>query len=89
MDIEKLKRHKIKGFDQIPTDVIKVEGRTICSGIHKLISFWNKEELPERWKDSIIVSMCRKGDKTNLVIIENYQFRQLVTKKFLTSYCQG
>jgi len=46
--IEKLKRHKSPGIDQIPTEVIKVGGTTIRSVIHKLInSIWNKEELPE------------------------------------------
>ena len=34
--------------------------------IHKLIvSIWNKEELPEEWKESIIVSVYKKGDKTD------------------------
>jgi len=34
--------------------------------IHKLIiSIWNKEELPGEWKESIIVSIHKKGDKTD------------------------
>ena len=46
--IEKLKSHKSPGIDQIPAEVIKAGGKTICSEIHKLIiSIWNKEELPE------------------------------------------
>jgi hypothetical protein len=33
--------------------------------IHKLInSIWNKEKLPDQWKDSIIVPVHKKGDKT-------------------------
>ena len=28
--IEKLKRHKSPGIDQIPAELIKVRGRTIC-----------------------------------------------------------
>jgi hypothetical protein len=56
MAIEKLKRHKSPGIDQISAQLIKAEGRTICSEIHKLInSIWDKEELPEQWKKSIIV----------------------------------
>jgi len=44
----------------------KAGGRTICYEIHKLIiSIWNKEKLPEEWKESIIVPICKKGDKTN------------------------
>jgi hypothetical protein len=35
------------------------------SEIHKLIkSIWNKEELPHQWKESIIVPIHKKGDKT-------------------------
>ena len=64
--IEKLKSHKSPGIDQIPTELIKEGGRTIRYHIHKLIvSIWNKEELPEEWKQSIIVPIHKKGDKTD------------------------
>ena len=37
-----------------------------CSEIHKLIiSIWYKGELPEEWKESIIVPIHKKGDKTD------------------------
>jgi len=29
-----------------------------------IISVWNKEELPEEWKESIIVPVDKKSDKT-------------------------
>ena len=64
--IEKLKNHKSPGSDQIPAELIKAGGRTIRYEIHKLIiSIWNKEELPDEWKESIIVPFYEKGDKTN------------------------
>jgi len=57
-------RHKLPSTDQIPAELIKAEGRAIRSEIHKLInSVWNKEELPEEWKESIIVPVYKKGDK--------------------------
>jgi hypothetical protein len=54
--IEKLKGCKSLGIDWIPVELLKAGGRTICSEIRKLnISIWNKEELPEECKESIIV----------------------------------
>ena len=47
-------------------ELIKAGGRTICLEIHKLIiSISKKEKLPEEWKESIIVPIRKKGDKTN------------------------
>src|SRR5215469_15202117 len=64
--IGKLKSHKSPGIDQIPAELIKAGGRTICSEIRKLIiSIWNKEEFPEEWKESVIVPFYKKGDKTH------------------------
>jgi hypothetical protein len=32
--------------------------------IHKLIiSIWNKEELPDQWKESMMVPIYKKGDR--------------------------
>jgi len=69
--IEKLKSHKSPGSDQIPTDMIQAGGRTIRYEIHKLIiAIWNKEELPEEWKESIIVLIHKKGDR---IYCRNYR----------------
>jgi hypothetical protein len=66
MAVEKLKRHKSAGFDQIPAEYIKVGGRTIHSEIHKLNNLiWNKKELPEELKGMVIVPVYKKGDKTD------------------------
>jgi len=51
--IGKINNNKSPGIDQIPAELIKAGGRTICCAIHKLIiSIWNKEQLPEEWKES-------------------------------------
>jgi len=48
--------------------LITTRGKTIHSQTHKLInSFWNKEELPEEWKESIIVPVYSKGEKTECI----------------------
>jgi hypothetical protein len=44
----------------------QAESETLVSVIHKLInSIWNKEELTDPWKGSIIVPIHKKGDKTD------------------------
>jgi len=64
--IDKLKSHKSPGIDQISAELIKAGGRTICLEIHILIaSIWKSEKLPEEWKESIIIPMHKKGDKTD------------------------
>jgi hypothetical protein len=88
--IEKLKNHKSPGNDQIPAELIKAGGRTIRCAINKLIiSIWNEEELPEEWKESIIVPSHKKGDKTDLITTGAYHFCQLLTKFCPTSCSQG
>ena len=38
----------------------------MCLEIHKLItSIWEREKLPEEWKESVIVTIHKKGDKTD------------------------
>jgi hypothetical protein len=37
--MEKLKRHKSPGIDEIPAKLIKADGRKIRSEIHKLIDY--------------------------------------------------
>ena len=65
--IDKLKSHKSPGIDQIPAELIKAGGRTICLEIRKLItSIWKKEELAEEWKESIILPIHKKVDKNRL-----------------------
>jgi hypothetical protein len=62
--IAKLKKYKSPGTDEIPTELIKVGGIILLSAIHKPInSVWNKEELPDQWKESIIIPVNEKGDK--------------------------
>jgi hypothetical protein len=64
--ITKFKKYKSPGSDQIPAELIQAEGKILLFAIHKLInSVWNKEELPDQWKESNIVPVHKKGDKTD------------------------
>jgi hypothetical protein len=64
--IAMFKKYKSPGSDQIPAELIKARGEMLLSAIHKLInSIWNEEQLPDQWKESIIVPVYKKGDKTD------------------------
>jgi hypothetical protein len=64
--IAKLKKYESPGSDQIPSELIQAGGEMLLSAIHKLInSIWDKEELPDQWKEPIIVPVHKKGDKTD------------------------
>jgi hypothetical protein len=64
--IAKLKKYKSPGSDQIPAELIQAGGETLVSVIQKLVSsVWNKEELPDQWRESIIEPVYKTGDKTD------------------------
>ena len=87
--IEKLKRYESPDIDQIPSELIKAGCRTIRSEVHKLIcSIWNKEELPEEWKESAIVPIYRKGDK-QIVVIKSLSILSATYNILSTSCCRG
>jgi hypothetical protein len=64
--VRNLKRYRVPGSDQIPAELIQAgRGGILHFEIHKLIMLiWNKEELPHQWKESIVIPIHKKGDKT-------------------------
>jgi len=81
MAIEMLK-HRSPYIDQIPEKLIRAWGRicVIRSEINKLIiSIWNKEELSEEWKESVILPIYKKDDKTDF---ENYRGTSLLSTTY-------
>jgi hypothetical protein len=88
--IAKLKKCKSPGSDQIPAELIQAGGEILLYTIHKLInSVWNKEELPDQWKESIIVPIHKRGDKTDCNNYRGIHFYQLLTKFYRISSYQG
>jgi hypothetical protein len=75
-----LKSYKSPGADNIPTELIKAGDETLYSEIHRLICcIWNKEELPQQWKLSIIVPIYKKGDKNDF---NNYRGISLLSTAY-------
>jgi hypothetical protein len=64
--IAKFKKYKLPGTDQIMAEPIPAGGKISCSDINELInSIWKKEEFNEQWKESIVASIYKKGDKSD------------------------
>jgi hypothetical protein len=90
MSIEKRKGCRSQCIDQIPAELIEGGSKTICSEIHKVIhALWNKEDMPEEWKDSSLYLSIRRVIKQTVLITETFGFCQLHTKFYPTSCCQG
>jgi hypothetical protein len=63
---ENPKRYKSPGIDQIQVELIQARSNTLCSEILELIdSIWNKEELPQKWKESNMCQFIKRGDRTD------------------------
>jgi len=61
-----IKKTKLPDIDEIPAEMIKARGRVFRSEIHQLTHvIWNEEELREQWKESIILRIYKKGDRTD------------------------
>jgi hypothetical protein len=73
----------LPGSDQILAELIQAGGEILLPAIHKLINFiWNKEELPDQWKESIIVPIHKKGDRTDC---NNYHAISLLSTSYKMS----
>jgi hypothetical protein len=58
----KLKKYKSPNSDQLPEEFFKARGEISLSAIHQLINcVWNKENLLDQWKKSIIVPVHKKA----------------------------
>jgi hypothetical protein len=75
-----LKKYKSPGSDEIPAELIQAEGEILLYAIHKLInSVSNKEELPDQWKESVIVPVYKTIIISSLQLLiccpKNVKFR--------------
>jgi hypothetical protein len=77
LKLYKINRLRSPGIDQIPLELIKAGFRTICCQIHKLIN--SIQELPEEWKESVMVLMYRKSYTTGC---NNYRSVSLLSTTY-------
>jgi hypothetical protein len=79
------KKCKFPGSDQIPAELI--EGGTLLR-FTNINSIWFKEELPDQWKEPIVLPIYKKGYKTDCAIIMQCPY-QLHTKFYPIPFSQG
>jgi hypothetical protein len=63
--VGRLKRYKSPGVGQIPAQLVQARAEKLRSDIHEFVKLiWNKEEMPHQWKESIVVPIHKRGDKS-------------------------
>jgi hypothetical protein len=62
----KFEKVEIASSDDILAELVQAGSEILLSATHKLINYiQNKEELPDQWKESVIVPVHKKSDKTD------------------------
>jgi hypothetical protein len=75
--IEELQGYKSPIIDQVPAELIQGGGNTLRYEIHRLVnSIWNKEEPPHQWKESIVIHIYKRIDKTDCSNCKRMYFLQ-------------
>jgi hypothetical protein len=89
MVIGKLKRHKSIGIDQIQAElIIEVVEQFFLRSLNLLTLFGIGKKCLRSGRSRSLYPSLRKVIKQNVVIIEGYQFRQLRTNIYPSSFSQ-
>jgi hypothetical protein len=64
--VDKLKRYKAAGQDNIPPELLKSGGPALCVFLTHLFNIiWKAECVPTAWRKGVIVSLYKAGDRTD------------------------
>jgi len=62
--VDRLRSRRASGVDELPAELWKHGGKEACEILHTLISkVWVSEELPDQWKEALVVPLHKKGDR--------------------------
>jgi hypothetical protein len=88
--IEKLKRYKSPGIDQILAKLIHAGGiHYVLISTNLLIVFGIRNNSRNSGRNLLLYLFIRRVIERTVVIIEEYHCYQLHTKSYLTSFCLG
>ena len=63
--VKQMECNKASGGDGIPAEVYKHGGTTLMHHLHRLfLKIWDNEEVPQELKDASIVTIVKKGSRT-------------------------
>ncbi|XP_076049523.1 uncharacterized protein LOC143030250 [Oratosquilla oratoria] len=72
--IKQLKYHKSAGPDGIPAEIFKCGGTSMANRVLQLFTTnWTEEQLPNEWRDATIVTIFKKGDRSDCAVLPESQ----------------
>jgi hypothetical protein len=87
--IRRMKDNRAPGEDAITAELIKGGGRSLWKNIRQLIvSIWEKEEMPEEWRTTIICYIFKKGNKLECKNYRGISLLNVVYKIFTNILAQ-
>jgi hypothetical protein len=87
--IEKLKKFKLPGSDQIPAELVQAGAETLLRSINSLILFEIRKNCLISGRSLLLYQFIKRGMKLTVAIIVVYHWYQLHTKFYQISFSQG
>lgn len=84
------KNNKTPDIDSMPAEFLKKGGLILTKKIHQPVcTIWKQEEIHNEWKNSIVIPVFKKGDKTDsrgIITLEESLYFVLAIKDCLKLY---
>jgi hypothetical protein len=77
------------GADQIPAELIKAGGETLCSEIHKLVVYGIRRNCHRSRTNLLLYQFIRRVIRLTVIIIEEFPSYQLPTKFYPPFFWEG
>ena len=82
--LNKLKRYKAAGDDDMPAELFKSGGIAVSRMLHAFFNIiWRSEHVPTTWRKGIVVSIFKQGDRTDCGNYRPITLLRVLDKMFL------